>query len=98
MIKFDADNGIISYVKKRIASTPNVEIYLERLTMQDEHITKLTEERNDLYMKIERLKRFMKSDEFETLEGPIQEMLSLQKTQMKALLKTLDMRIDWENC
>lgn len=64
----------------------------------DEHIEKLTKERKDLAGKISRLKKFMKSDKFNDLDPDDKELLSLQKTQMKALLKTLDMRIDWEDC
>lgn len=62
-----------------------------------EHNLKLVKERDDLSMKIERLKKFMKSDKFKALDGMNQQLLSMQKTQMKALLKTLDLRLDWEN-
>ncbi len=82
---------------KKIENTSTMETNLGDIFMQDEHIEKLTEERNDLLIKIERLKKFMKSDKFKALDDMNQQLLSLQKTQMKALLKTLDLRIDWEN-
>ena len=62
-----------------------------------EHNLKLVKERDDLGLKISKLKKFMKSDKFKALDGINQQLLSMQKTQMKALLKTLDLRLDWEN-
>lgn len=86
------------YAKLRVKDAPFMKIETRRLCMEDKHIEKLTEEYNNLEMKICKLKRFMKSKKFALLDDHDQQLLSLQKTQMKALQKTLDMRLNWEHC
>lgn len=88
------DDKITLFARKKLPETPIVKLELEDYTMGRE--TKLTAERDELVNKVKRLKKFMKSDEYKKLDDIDQELLSIQKTQMKALIKTLTSRIDWE--
>lgn len=59
------------------------------------HIIKLVKERDDLGLKINKLKKFMKSDEFYNLEKADQELLKAQKNAMKTYKHILNERILW---
>lgn len=65
----------------------------ENMTSQ---IIKLTKERDELKGKIIRLKKFMKSDQFKELDQIDRMLLKTQKHQMKALLKTIEIRANWK--
>ena len=60
------------------------------------HIIELTRERDDLGLKISKLKKFMKTDEFHNLDEDDQERLKAQKSAMKAYKHILNERIFWE--
>ena len=60
------------------------------------HIIELTRERDDLSIKINRLKKFMHSDDFHNLDKYDQELLKAQKSVMKAYKHILNERIFWE--
>lgn len=57
------------------------------------HILKLVKERDDLGLKISKLKDFMKSDEFCGLNESNQELLKVQKNVMKSYKHILNERI-----
>lgn len=61
-----------------------------------EHNLKLVKERDDLGLKISKLKKFMKTDEFHNLDEDDQELLKAQKSVMKAYKHILNERIFWE--
>lgn len=61
------------------------------------HIIELTRERDDLSIKINRLKKFMQSDEFHNLDKYDQELLKAQKSVMKTYKHILNDRIYWED-
>ena len=61
-----------------------------------EHNLKLVKERDDLGLKISKLKKFMKNDEFHNLDEDDQELLKAQKSVMKAYKHILNERIFWE--
>ena len=61
-----------------------------------EHNLKLVKERDDLGLKISKLKKFMKTDEFHNLDEDDQELLKAQKSAMKTYKHILNERIFWE--
>lgn len=61
-----------------------------------EHNLKLVKERDDLGLKISKLKKFMKSDDFYNLDKDDQELLKAQKSAMKTYKHILNERIFWE--
>ncbi len=61
-----------------------------------EHNLKLVKERDDLGLKISKLKKFMKSDDFHNLDEDDQELLKAQKSAMKTYKHILNERIFWE--
>lgn len=61
------------------------------------HIIELTRERDDLGLKISKLKKFMKSDDFYNLDKDDQERLKAQKSVMKTYKHILNERIYWED-
>ena len=61
-----------------------------------EHNLKLVKERDDLDLKISKLKKFMKTDEFHNLDEDDQELLKAQKSAMKTYKHILNERIFWE--
>lgn len=61
-----------------------------------EHNLKLVKERDDLGLKISKLKKFMKSDDFYNLDKDDQELLKAQKSAMKTYKYILNERIFWE--
>ena len=62
----------------------------------NEHNLKLVKERDDLGLKISKLKKFMKTDEFHNLDKDDQELLKAQKSVMKTYKHILNERIFWE--
>lgn len=62
-----------------------------------EHNLKLVKERDDLGLKISKLKKFMKSDDFYNLDKDDRERLKAQKSAMKAYKHILNERIYWED-
>lgn len=61
-----------------------------------EHNLKLVKERDDLGLKISKLKKFMKTDKFHNLDKDDQELLKAQKSVMKTYKHILNERISWE--
>ena len=61
-----------------------------------EHNLKSVKERDDLGLKISKLKKFMKTDEFHSLDKYDQELLKAQKSAMKTYKHILNERIFWE--
>lgn len=61
-----------------------------------EHKLKLVKERDDLGLKISKLKKFMHSDDFHSLDKYDQELLKAQKSVMKTYKHILNERIFWE--